>query len=570
MRGVRAERHDGLVFIRALAVDRLRCMDGSLRVSGALVLWGIAAFGCRSDDDSKDAMVDGTTMADATGSASEGSDTTADTADQVECEDVVARFDFDRVLADLEQLEAIAEDNGGNRSSGLPGFEASHAFVRAELEAAGYVVETSSVDFNFAMRVGPGTLTRTSPSSLSFTHGEDFLEFMFTPPGDVEAPLTPVALQLGPGNQSTSACQASDFDGFEPGNIALIQRGGCTFAAKIANAAQAGAAGAIVFNQGGVASPDATDVQTVALFPQSLGDFAAIPALFTSYEVGVELSSHEGTTVHMVADTIAEVRAASNLIVETATGNPHEVVMFGAHLDSVPDGPGLNDNGTGSVAVLELARLVGSCRPARKIRFAWWAAEEFGLWGSNAYVDGLSDEQLEHLLFYLNFDMIGSPNAAYFVHDGDGSRFGQEGPPGSDLLEQFFHDDFEAAGLPLLETRFDLRSDYAAFFSAGVATGGLFTGAEGVKTQEQVDLFGGVAGEPYDACYHRACDTADNVDRETYETMARSVARALQTFGVEGQGFASDRRAPSRAEVRAAIASAHTHHRGCNHTWAAE
>jgi Zn-dependent M28 family amino/carboxypeptidase len=543
-------------------------MAGESRGVGALVLLGLSLGSCGSED-SDGVGAHATTAAESTGTSSEGDDGT-ETGAQPLCDDVVGRLDFDRMLADLEQLHAIALDHGGNRSSGLPGFEASHAFVRAELEAAGYAIESSSVEFNFAMQVGPGTLTQTAPSTVAFEHGEDFLEFMFTPPGDVEAPLTPVALQLGPNNDSTSGCEASDFDGFPAGNIALIQRGGCTFAIKIAHAAQAGAAGAIVFNQGGIATPETTDVQRVALFPQSLGDFAEIPAVFTSYPVGAELADQAGVVVHMVVDTIAEVRNSQNLVVETPGGDPGEVVMFGAHLDSVPDGPGLNDNGTGSIAVLEMARLVGSCRPQRKLRFAWWAAEEFGLWGSNAYVAGLPNDELERLLFYANFDMIGSPNAAYFVHDGDGSRFGQPGPTGSDVLEQFFHDDFDAAGLALLETRFDLRSDYAAFFQAGIATGGLFTGAEGIKTAEQVEMFGGVAGAPYDACYHRDCDTVDNVDIETYERMSMALARAVQTFGVEGQGFAAGAGRLSRGALQAALAGAHGDHRGCNHALAGQ
>jgi Zn-dependent M28 family amino/carboxypeptidase len=547
-------------------------MDGSYRVVGAVVFAGLALPACRSGDGSADEISAATTTVDtgvATESGSE-SESESESAGEVACEDVLAPLDFDRMLGDLEQLHAIAMDNGGNRASGLSGFDASHAFVAAQLEAAGYAVEASSVDFNFAMVVAPGTLTQTAPRPVTFIHGEDFLEFMFTPPGDIEAPLTPVALQLGPDNQSTSACAAADFDGFPPGHIALIQRGGCTFATKIDNAAQAGAVGAIVFNQGGVATPATTDVQTVALFPVGLGNFAPIPALFASYPVGAQLASEEGVLVHMVADTIAQVRASPNLIVETRGGDPNEVVMFGAHLDSVPDGPGLNDNGTGSVALLELARQVAACRPQRKIRFAWWAAEEFGLWGSNAYVEALSDDALGRLLFYLNFDMVGSPNAGHFVYDGDGSRFGEEGPPGSDVLEAFFHDDFEAADLALLETAFGGRSDYAAFFGAGVATGGLFTGAEGIKTQEQVELFGGLAGTAYDPCYHRDCDGVDNVDIVTYERMTRSMARALQTFAVEGQGFTADRRTPDRAQILAAIAGAHAQHHGCNHAWASE
>ena len=297
----------GQRLILALSWSKLRGMAGKARVVSALLC--VVIGGCRSEEGSEAAGHESTSAVDDTehGASSSEDSGGSDGGGLPACEDVASRLDFDRMMEDLATLESIAAEHGGNRASGLPGFDASHAWVKGELEAAGYVVDETAVDFNFAMRVAPGTLGQTAPEAVSFTHGEDFLEFLFTIPGDLEAPLSAVDLDLGPGNQSTSACEPEDFAGFTPGHIALIQRGTCTFATKIAHAAAAGAVGAIVFNQGGVADPARTEVQTVALFPEGLGDFAPIPAVFASYELGAALAAETGVVVRMVTDTVAEV-----------------------------------------------------------------------------------------------------------------------------------------------------------------------------------------------------------------------------------------------------------------------
>ena len=203
-------------------------------------------------------------------------------------------------------------------------------------------------------------------------------------------------------------------------------------------------------------------------------------------------------------------------------------MVVGAHLDSVLEGPGINDNGSGSATILELAIQLAELGidPVNTVRFAWWGAEESGLLGAQYYVDQLSKRERKDIAVNLNFDMVGSTNYVRFVYDGDA------GPNGSGVVEDVFLDYFASQGLPVEPTDFDGRSDYGPFIDVGIPAGGLFTGAEGVKTPEQEDVYGGTAGISYDPCYHAACDDIDNVDLTVLEQMADAAAHATLTFAM--------------------------------------
>jgi len=202
------------------------------------------------------------------------------------------------------------------------------------------------------------------------------------------------------------------------------------------------------------------------------------------------------------------------------------VVMVGAHLDSVFEGPGINDNGSGSATLLEMAVLMGKAHPLNKVRFAWWGAEESGLVGSTYYVNQLSEDERGRIKAYLNADMVGSPNFANFIYDGDGSDFGLQGPPGSAAIERLLRAYFDLRNQPSEGTEIDFRSDYAQFFEVGIPFGGLFTGAEGIKSEEQAQRYGGAAGQAYDPCYHSECDDLGNISREALELHGDALAFA--------------------------------------------
>ena len=151
------------------------------------------------------------------------------------------------------------------------------------------------------------------------------------------------------------------------------------------------------------------------------------------------------------------------------------------------EGPGINDNGSGSAAQLEVALQMAELgiEPVNQVRFIWFGAEEAGLVGSAYYVSQLTKRELKDIAVMLNFDMVGSPNAGWFVYDGDASDTASTGSTGSGVVEDVFVDFFESIGRETKPTAFDGRSDYDAFVAAGIPAGGLFTGAEDIKTAEQ-------------------------------------------------------------------------------------
>ncbi|GIG91160.1 M28 family metallopeptidase [Plantactinospora endophytica] len=220
-----------------------------------------------------------------------------------------------------------------------------------------------------------------------------------------------------------------------------------------------------------------------------------------------------------------------NLIADWPGGDTDDVLMTGAHLDSVTAGPGINDNASGSAAILEVALAVArtDLAPEKHLRFAWWGAEELGLRGSQYYVNNLPAAEQARIGQYLNFDMVGSPNAGYFVYDGDNSDGvgSGPGPAGSAQIEQTIQAYFTSIGVPTRGTDFDGRSDYGPFIRVGIPAGGTFTGAEGIKSSSQATLWGGTAGTAFDPCYHRACDTTTNINDTALNRNADAIAYAV-------------------------------------------
>lgn len=214
-------------------------------------------------------------------------------------------------------------------------------------------------------------------------------------------------------------------------------------------------------------------------------------------------------------------RTGYNLVADWPGGDTNQVLMAGSHLDSVTAGAGINDNGSGSAAVLETALAVSRAgyHPTKHLRFAWWGAEELGMVGSRYYVNNLSSANRTRISGYLNFDMIGSPNPGYFVYDDDPA------------IEKTFKDYFSGLGIPTeIETEGDGRSDHAPFKSAGVPVGGLFSGADYIKTAAQAAKWGGTAGRAFDRCYHSSCDTTANINDTALDRNADALAYAVWTL----------------------------------------
>jgi Zn-dependent M28 family amino/carboxypeptidase len=270
-----------------------------------------------------------------------------------------------------------------------------------------------------------------------------------------------------------------------------VRRGDCFFRVKALTAQRSGAGGVILVDPALRGGP----------FSATLGGPGArVPVVVLGSEAARVV--RPGVRVRLAVDAVSERREDENVITETRGGSGERVVMAGAHLDSVPAGPGINDNGSGTAALLEAAEALGTWPPGARVRLAFWAAEELGLYGSRRYVRSLSARERGRIAGYVNLDMVGSLNAMREVYDG--------AAPIARALRR-------ALSGPAARRRMGASSDHAPFRRAGIPVGGLYTGAA-----ER-----GPDGRPRDPCYHRRCDTVDNVQRRVLVETARAAAEAV-------------------------------------------
>lgn len=434
------------------------------------------------------------------------------------------RVTGDHLMAHLRKLQEIADAHDGNRAAGTPGYDASLDFVVKALQDKGFDVQTPEFTFRHFHSEDPELTvdgSKVTANPLEYTIG--------TPPNGVTARVVPAPVDDSPG------CTASDYDNLPvSGAIALVSRGECQFGAKLAAAQERGAVALIIADNideekmGGTLGQDNRDVK--------------IPVVSVSKADGATLRGRPGTATLKLDAGVDDI-ASRNVIAQTKTGSTQNVVMLGSHLDSVKQGPGINDNGSGSAAVLETALLMGSSPDVdNAVRFAFWGAEEYGLIGSKNYIRSLNIEQLKDIALYLNFDMIGSPNPGFFTYDGNQSapRDPELAPPnvpeGSAGIERMLTAYLKSVGIAVEDTSFNGRSDYAPFTYAGIPAGGLFTGAEEKKTKQQADLWGGEADASFDPKYHKKGDTIDNINRDALEINGRGVAFAAALYAGDLSG----------------------------------
>jgi Zn-dependent M28 family amino/carboxypeptidase len=416
-----------------------------------------------------------------------------------------------------QALQNIANMNGGTRYTRTAGYTASANYVKATLEKAGYDVKFSNFNMPEWEETADPVLQQTSPNSKTYVPGNaeddgstavDFIAFEHTPTKSVSAEVVAVGHTEVPADGgSTSGCDPADYGTDVKGAIALVQRGTCAFTQKLQNALKAGAVGVILFNEGD--SPG----RKPALF-RSADPGYPIPAVLSSYQVGAELyelaTTGKRPTVTLGTSGIDHEKLYPNVVAETKKGDPDHMVLAGAHLDSVPAGPGINDDGSGTSFQLEMAEQLAKAGtpPRNKIRFLWFGGEEDGLVGSQYYAAHLSDADVARTDVMIDTDMIASPNFARLVYDGDGNGApdNPSGPAGSGTVENVFVRYWAQRGMASEPIPFDGRSDYVGFINRGIPAGGVFAGAEAPKTAAQVAKYGGVQGEQLDPCYHEACD----------------------------------------------------------------
>jgi len=431
----------------------------------------------------------------------------------VTTEELQSLISLDELLSGAEQLQAFADAHpGGNRVFGSPGHNDTVNFLADTLVATGYY-DVEVQEFVELFSGGNASLTTSGEE-------QEATIMTYTPSGSVNASLVAVP-NLG--------CLPEDFPPEAEGAVVLISRGECPFAEKATNALSAGAVGAIVYNnvEGSLAGTlgGVGDYAPIVGIEQAPGE-----ALLALLEAGEEV------TVKLEINAILENRTTYNVIAETKGGDHQNVIALGAHTDSVEQGPGINDDGSGTIGILNVAIALSNFTVTNAVRFCFWSAEEFGLLGSNYYVSQLNQtaSEIAKIRAYLNFDMIASPNYYYAIYDGDGSSFNLTGPPGSAEIEADFQAFYITKGVRYSSTAFDGRSDYGAFLENNIPAGGLFTGAEDIKTEEEAEAYGGTAGVAYDENYHGPGDTVDNLDHDAFLLNTQSIANSIALYATGG------------------------------------
>jgi len=423
------------------------------------------------------------------------------------------------LLAGSQKLQDIADANGGNRAFGGGGHNATTEWLYQTLLATG------AYDVYKQPFVELFTAATTSFSANGEAVPVEYLTY--GPSGTVNGTLVKV---------SSLGCTAADYPSAVAGNIAVISRGECTFAIKAANAKTAGAAGAVIYN----------NVAATPLSGTLGGDGDYAPVVGMTQEAGNALLSQIGNgtvQANLVVDAIRENRTNYNVIAETKEGDHENVLMIGGHSDSVFAGPGINDDGSGTIGSLVVGLALAKYKIKNAVRIGFWGAEEFGKLGSFYYLKTLNgtlsgnSTEASKIRAYLNFDMIASPNYVLGIYDGDGSAFNFSGPTGSDKIEKDFEQFYENRGQAHVPSLFTLRSDYAAFLENGIPSGGLFTGAEELKTEQEAVMFGGEAGAPLDACYHQKCDDINNLAQDAYLLNTQSIANSVAKYALSFEGI---------------------------------
>jgi Zn-dependent M28 family amino/carboxypeptidase len=426
----------------------------------------------------------------------------------------------DRMVTHLRALQDIANANHGNRADGTPGYDASVEFVAKTLRDRGFKVSTPLFDRLYTVSPGKPALT---VAGRTFQVDQASL-LVRTPPGGLTGqPVRPT---------QPSGCAPNDYPVEVPkGAIAVVDDTTCSVVDKQNSAVAKGAVALIVLS-----APPTGRGAPPTLF---------VPGYFKQLTVPVAVAGADGATalardtapIRLVLDAENIKITSRNVLAQTETGSTHDVIVVGAHLDSPRDGPGINDNGTGVAAVLETALQLGPLPPVNNaVRFVFWGADEDGFNGAIDYVFGMDRDQLNDIAMYLDFTVLGSPNAGYFTDDGDqsgppspGIGFGDV-PDGSAGIERTLGGYLNLAGKRPADMPLSTRSDYHPFMVAGVPIGGMTAGASQVKTTVQARLWGGQAGVPFDPNYQGPRDTVDAVNREALAVMGSGVAFGVGTY----------------------------------------
>jgi hypothetical protein len=442
----------------------------------------------------------------------------------------------DGMYVHLRKLQEIADANNHSRAEGTPGYDASVDYVVKTLRDKGFDVQTPEFDRIGVTQPGKPTLT---VSGRGYPVDQASL-LTRTPAGGLRAAT------LRP--QKPAGCVAADYGTKKvTGAIAVVDDTGCSVVDKQNTAVAEGAVGLLV-----VSNPGPSGGRK-GLFTPGYYRGLTVPVAVIDADADAALR-RTGAPVVLTLDAKAAIVKSRNVVAQTKTGDTHNVVMAGAHLDTVSGSPGIDDNGTGVAALLETAAALGSAPQVKNaVRFGFWGSEEAVLAGSTNYVRSLTNDQLNDIALYLNFDMLGGPNAGFFTYDGDQSGTpnpdvpAESVPIGSAGIERTLAGYLNLAGIRPADMPLGKASDYSPFLDVGVPIGGTTTGAAQRKTELQARLWGGMAGVAFDRNYHLPGDDIGNVNRDALAVMGPAVAFAVGTYaksldGVNGVPTREQRR----------------------------
>jgi len=446
--------------------------------------------------------------------------------------EVAGKVTADGMYTHLRKLQEIADANKGSRAPGTPGFDASVDYVAKVLKDKGFDVSTPEFDRLDRTEGGNPTLT---VSGRGF-HVDQASLLVGTAPGGL------TAITLRP--LKAPGCTTADY-GTVKGAIAVVDDTGCSVVDKQKAATAKGAVGLLVVS-GGTGSP-------AGLFAPGYYQQLKIPVGVIDKGADAALR-RTNAPVRLVLDTKPVMVKSRNVVAQTKAGDTKNMVLAGAHLDSTPHSPGLNDDASGVAALLETAAALGAQpRIANAVRFVFWGSEAEG---PTKYVGGLAGDQLDDIALYLGVDMIGSPNPGYFTYDGDQSGTPnpdippQTVPAGSAGLERTLSGYLNLGGARSADMPLSRVADYAPFLAAGVPIGGLTAGWSQRKSEVQARLWGGQAGVAFDPNYHTPRDNIDNIDRKALSVMAQAIAYAVGSYAESVEGVngvpARDQRHRSR------------------------
>ncbi|KAF8253190.1 Zn-dependent exopeptidase [Wilcoxina mikolae CBS 423.85] len=420
---------------------------------------------------------------------------------------VVSDITSRNLLQTLSALSKIAASNGGNRAFGLSGYRRSVDYILSRIPRT---ISAQEQEFTALFALVKDIQLREVGAE------EDVYVFGLTYSPSTNASGITAELALGP--PGLPGCSAEGYQGLDvKDKIVLTQRFRCpdqtTLAGRVRAAVAAGAAAVIVYHDlptkptaGTLSAPDPVRYRP-----------AGFIGLVDGEKWKARIEKGEKVRVYFRQIQVIEERKTWNVIAETRNGDPGSVIVFGAHLDSVQAGPGINDDGSGVSLILELLRSAAKYSTRMKLRFCFWGAEENGLLGSKYYVSALPHSDLTNIRAYLNFDMV---SRGYFgVFDGDGSTHGLAGANGSAAIEALLSESLRKEGVDVVPVAFTGGSDYASFMAVGIPVGGLHTGA----------------GIEQDPCYHQVCDGYDNANATTLTVMAKAAGYTMARLAVEGE-----------------------------------